>query len=273
MCRFKRKAPFGDDGAYGHPDHIAIGAATDEAFRLAGDPAQFAAQIANGLAPHTATRLYHSCFPENRNLLLQHLSHWLASLDIYFRGSPHFVASLMDFAHDLVTMRYSSDYITVKWYPPGISMIKQGAAPDRLYLILSGSADVIREKNNGHLHKLAEIGPGSFFGEAGIASNQPRNAHVIARERVSCLVFSPEQPATDVVRSDASKLALQPHSAMTQIDVSAHVPQKVAAMATHRTQFPIMPDLFPDTLWQSLFAYEYLVRIHPASGTTSTDQL
>jgi LmbE family N-acetylglucosaminyl deacetylase len=29
---------FGEDGAYGHPDHIAVGAATDAACALAGDP-------------------------------------------------------------------------------------------------------------------------------------------------------------------------------------------------------------------------------------------
>src|SRR5919199_1241612 len=37
---------FGPDGAYGHPDHIAIGAATTTACDLAGDPAAFPEQIA-----------------------------------------------------------------------------------------------------------------------------------------------------------------------------------------------------------------------------------
>jgi LmbE family N-acetylglucosaminyl deacetylase len=54
---------FGDDGMYGHPDHIAVGAATDAAFQLAGSPDAFPEQMAAGLTPHTPARLYHSCLP------------------------------------------------------------------------------------------------------------------------------------------------------------------------------------------------------------------
>src|SRR5215207_10278 len=43
---------FGPDGAYGHPDHIAIGAATTRAFELAGSPQHFPEQLAAGRRPH-----------------------------------------------------------------------------------------------------------------------------------------------------------------------------------------------------------------------------
>ncbi len=49
---------FGPDGAYGHPDHVAISAATTQAFTLAGAP----------------RRLFHSHFPKSRLLMLDRLA-------------------------------------------------------------------------------------------------------------------------------------------------------------------------------------------------------
>src|SRR5262245_13536631 len=40
---------FGEDGAYGHPDHIAISIATTQACRLSGMPGQFPHQLERGL--------------------------------------------------------------------------------------------------------------------------------------------------------------------------------------------------------------------------------
>jgi hypothetical protein len=38
---------------------------------------------------------------------------------------------------------------------------------------------------------------------------------------------------------------------------------KMAAMAAHRTQCPMRPDLFPETIVRELFAHEYFVRMYP----------
>jgi LmbE family N-acetylglucosaminyl deacetylase len=54
---------FGYDGGYGHPDHMAISAATTAACLRSGDSYQFPEQIAAGLAPHHPEQLYHSHFP------------------------------------------------------------------------------------------------------------------------------------------------------------------------------------------------------------------
>src|SRR5690349_15200816 len=70
---------FGPDGGYGHPDHIAIGAATTAACALAGDPAAFPDQLDAGLAPHTPAALYHSHFPRSPLLLHQRLVHCLVA--------------------------------------------------------------------------------------------------------------------------------------------------------------------------------------------------
>ena len=54
---------FGPDGLYGHPDHIAICHHATEAFRLAADPDSFPDQLAGGLTPHQAGRLFYSVRP------------------------------------------------------------------------------------------------------------------------------------------------------------------------------------------------------------------
>ncbi|MBI4319923.1 MAG: PIG-L family deacetylase [Chloroflexi bacterium] len=51
---------FGPDGIYGHADHVAIGYLTTAAFHSAADPAKFADQLRDGLAPFAAQKLYYA---------------------------------------------------------------------------------------------------------------------------------------------------------------------------------------------------------------------
>jgi LmbE family N-acetylglucosaminyl deacetylase len=265
---------FGHDGAYGHPDHIAIGAATDAAFRHAGDPTKFPEQLAAGLSPHTPACLYHSYFPRQHGLLLERLVRWLKSLETRFCGTLDFVNGLLVLAEEITTLGYSEDHVRVEWYPPGFHIIEQGEPAFSLYLILSGYADVMREDPDGSLRKIDEMGPGFFFGEEGLATNQPRNAHILARDSVSCLVLSPWQPEPFRGRGRHATLAINACHSHTEhiqaticIDVSHYMSQKIAAITAHRTQCPVSLDLLPKTIWDDLFAQEYFVRMYPTTDT------
>src|SRR5258706_1986685 len=66
---------FGPDGGYGHPDHIAISAATTTACRHSGERSYFPEQLAAGLAPHRPAQLYYSQFPRRPQLLFEQLAH------------------------------------------------------------------------------------------------------------------------------------------------------------------------------------------------------
>ncbi|MBZ5643344.1 MAG: PIG-L family deacetylase [Acidobacteriia bacterium] len=55
---------FGPDGAYGHPDHIAVSQFTTAAIVAAADPA-FACAGNENLAPHAASKLYYLAWPES----------------------------------------------------------------------------------------------------------------------------------------------------------------------------------------------------------------
>ena len=50
----------------------------------------------------------------------------------------------------------------------------------------------------------------------------------------------------------------------TALDVSAHVARKIAAIAAHRTQYPIDPGMLPLEMLQEMMGHEYFVRVAPA---------
>jgi LmbE family N-acetylglucosaminyl deacetylase len=62
---------FGPNGGYGHVDHVAIHRLTIAGVSAAADPANFADQIAQGLAPHRVRKVYYSAFPRERMLAMR----------------------------------------------------------------------------------------------------------------------------------------------------------------------------------------------------------
>ena len=258
---------FGEDGAYGHPDHVTISAATGRAFALVHDGAD-----PRPRRPQGAARLYHSHFARSRVLMLDRLARWLVSLEVRFRGGPEFVRSLSLFAEESTTLRYAGDFIEVRWFPAGTYIIEQGEIGKSLFLIVSGAVQVAEEPTPGELRTLRQQGPGEFFGELALVYEQPRSAHVIALDAVTCLVFSPGAPTLFTGRgpaasltdlTDAERADWPGEQPTTAIDVSAYVDQKVRAIAAHRTQFPIEPELFPRSMLQEMLGREYFVRIVP----------
>ena len=264
---------FGEDGAYGHPDHIAISTATTLACQRAGDATQYPSQLAGGVAPYSPARLYHSHFPRSGLLFLEHLVQWLVSHDRRFRGSFDFVRGILLLSEETTALRYTSDYFDVNWYPPGFYIVEQGEPATSLYLILSGRVEAVREDRDGTLRPLEQLGPGTFFGEMGLATKQPRNAHVIAVESTTCLVFSPGQPTAFAGRGESAnqELALssggdgvrQPGGATTMMDVRDFVDRKIRAIASHRTQYPLEPGMLPLSMLQDMMGREYFVRVYP----------
>jgi LmbE family N-acetylglucosaminyl deacetylase len=126
---------FGPDGAYGHPDHVAISAITTQAFTDAGDPRQWPEQIAAGQACHTPARLYYSYFPRSQRLLSERLVQWLVTHPERFHGSVKFAHALLLFSAEATMLGYSSDYFEVAWFPAGFYLVEQGEPATKLYLL------------------------------------------------------------------------------------------------------------------------------------------
>ena len=68
VAQIRRERPdvvvtFDQTGGYGHPDHVAVHYHAKAAFSAAADPARFPEQIAAGLLPYQAKKLYYTAIP------------------------------------------------------------------------------------------------------------------------------------------------------------------------------------------------------------------
>ena len=70
-------------------------------------------------------------------------------------------------------------------FPAGSFIVRQGQVGTGLYIILSGSARVVRGAE-----ELAVLSDGDFFGELAVVDQQPRMASVQAETDTSCLALA-----------------------------------------------------------------------------------
>jgi LmbE family N-acetylglucosaminyl deacetylase len=246
---------FGADGGYGHPDHVAISEVTTEAFR--------------SIVRHhnQGQRLYHAVFPPRRTSMAEELAYWIT--DSGQRATDRAALQAITlFASESTTMRLARDNVRVEWFPPGIGVIEQGEAADALYLILNGTADVIREQPDGQPTRLGRMEAGDFFGELGLVAGQ-RSAHVVAGESLTCLVLSrtPIRPYAGRGVGASNAPERLPHGmplATCAVDVTSCLHRKLGALARHRTQYPIIPSMLPHSLLEKMLGTEFFRRA--ASG-------
>jgi NADH dehydrogenase len=71
-------------------------------------------------------------------------------------------------------------------FEPGETVFREGDIGDRVYIVLAGQAEVVRQED-GTDRLLAKIGPGEFFGEMALLGHAPRNATVRCTEATTVL--------------------------------------------------------------------------------------
>ncbi len=249
---------FGPDGFSGHADHIAVGAAVTAA--------------CYEMRSATSIRLFHCHPPRSRMLLHNRLAEWVVELAARFKGTKDFVRALWVFSREATGLGFAGDFVDVEWFPSGSYLIEQGEVATMMYFLLSGHVEIRREGEDGRVRVVDRSGPGEFIGEEGIATGQPRNAHVVALDDVTSLSFvateavpidgRAEQAQRPVTRSLPSGDQIDARVS-TCIDVSDFVGHKIRATAAHRSQYPIDPSMFPDQILQEMFGVEYFIRVLP----------
>jgi LmbE family N-acetylglucosaminyl deacetylase len=243
---------FGEDGGYGHPDHIAISLATTRACELI--------KREDGWTP----QLYYSAFPKQHWLMCESLARWLVTRDTEFCGSAEFVRALSLVADESATMGFADDAVQAQWFPAGFSIVEQGERANSLHLVISGHAHVVTEDASAAYSVRQTLGPGQFFGAEALMAQSAYASSVVAADTVTCLVLSNQTPTAFAGRGEDARLGGMPVLGDTDellglihMNITASLAQKVGALAAHRTQFALSADILAITpLWNPM-ASEY----------------
>lgn len=83
---------------------------------------------------------------------------------------------------------------------PGDVVIRQGDPADKFFIIVDGKVEVLRE-DDGETRKLAELGPGEFFGEIALMRDMARTATVRALEPSTLLAMERDAFRTLIAES------------------------------------------------------------------------
>jgi CRP/FNR family transcriptional regulator len=75
-------------------------------------------------------------------------------------------------------------------YPADRAIVTQGKGGEGFFIIVSGNAEVIRERGDGEKVQVNEFGPADFFGELALLDDGPRTASVITTEPTECLALT-----------------------------------------------------------------------------------
>ena len=75
-------------------------------------------------------------------------------------------------------------------YESGAVMTAEGSLGDSMFIVKSGSVDVILNRKSKDTVKIAKLSPGDFAGELSLIDSQPRSASLVARENTSVLIIT-----------------------------------------------------------------------------------
>ena len=87
-------------------------------------------------------------------------------------------------------MEYLAKRFVEREYQAGRAIVEQNQGGEGFFIIVSGSADVIRERSDGTKATVNHFGATDFFGELALLDDGLRTASVIATEPTMCLVLT-----------------------------------------------------------------------------------
>ena len=89
-------------------------------------------------------------------------------------------------------------------FSAGDQIFSQGDHSDGAFLVIAGLVEISADQD-GHSYTLAEIGPGSLFGEMGLLDDAPRSASAVAVADTTCAVYDADE-LKRLVRHDPEQL-------------------------------------------------------------------
>ena len=90
-------------------------------------------------------------------------------------------------------------------YRTGETVFKEGDRADGMYLVLDGTATIVRKTAHGEQRAVATTSPGQSFGEIGLLVERPRQATVVAGTDLRVLKIT--RTALDLLHKSAPDMA------------------------------------------------------------------
>ena len=75
-------------------------------------------------------------------------------------------------------------------YEPGEVIIRQGESDGRLFVIISGEVEVLKNLGQPNQRNLNRLGPGAYFGEMAVLGNSQRSASVVAVDEATLVCLA-----------------------------------------------------------------------------------
>ncbi len=84
-----------------------------------------------------------------------------------------------------------ADRMVERDYESGDAIVKQGHGGEGFFIIVSGKADVVRERLDGEKVVVNHFGPKDYFGELALLDEEGiRTASIVTTEPTKCLVLT-----------------------------------------------------------------------------------
>lgn len=149
---------------------------------------------------------HHSGVAEILGFHISGILAWLMWRMIYLSKLPGFdrkvkvaMAWFLDFFFppDLVQLKlFGHKAVKQEHYEPGEEVFHQGDLGDRIYIMVSGKANVLVADHDGHEKVLASLGPGEYFGEMALLNQTTRGASVRCMEAMDVLCLRKQEFGT-----------------------------------------------------------------------------
>jgi small-conductance mechanosensitive channel/CRP-like cAMP-binding protein len=131
----------------------------------------------NKIAFATPIRAYQQYTPPE-------VGHTVSAEDVLSRlGEVDVLSPLSEEARETITAA-----TRVHFYSKGETILRHGAAGDSMFVVHSGTASVrLADDSAGGWHEVAQLAPGTVFGEMALLTGETRNADVVALSDVTAL--------------------------------------------------------------------------------------
>lgn len=113
---------------------------------------------------------------------------------------------------------------TTELFQKGEVILRQGAAPDKFYIIIDGFVTVSHTLSDGREQTIAHLTSGDYFGEIGLLDGTPRIATVTALTKVKLLAFDRDTFKSWMNKSPGSKDDIQKEAHRRRVDTGKLAP-------------------------------------------------